>query len=94
VSANLYDPAFLNAITEMIKHHPMGYRLVRWGILCSFILCWPSIVIKIGQYRKATPAQISHWRKERWRISLWLLLIELVVCENLIGKTIELLKGG
>jgi len=84
---------FLNSITEMIKYHPIGYGLVRWGILCSFILCWPYIILKIGQHHKATSEQISHWRKETWRIGFWLILVELLVCENIVSKTIDLLKG-
>lgn len=90
---NIYDPACLNSITTAIKHHPMEYRLFRWGALCAFILCWPYIVLKIGQHRGVTLEQISHWRKETWRIGLWLIMIELLVCENLISKTIHLLGG-
>lgn len=71
----------------------MGYRLLRWGILCTFILCWPYIALKIGQHRETTLEQVSHWRKETWRIGMWLIMIELLVCENLVSKTIYLLRG-
>lgn len=90
---NIYNPACLNSITTAIKHHPMEYRLLRWVVLCTFILCWPHIVLKIGQRHRTISEQISHWRKETWRIGIWLLIVELLVCENIISKVILLLQG-
>jgi hypothetical protein len=90
---NRYDPAFLNSIIEKLTQHPIEYCLFRWGILCFFVLCWPYIVLKIGQRWGATPEQILHWRKEAWRLGVWLIIIELLVCENLVSKIIHLLKG-
>lgn len=89
---HIHDPTLLKSITEATKHHSMEYRLLRCGILCSFILCWPYIILKIGQHRKATSEKILQWRKETWRMGLWLIMVELLVCEDLISKTIHLLR--
>jgi hypothetical protein len=83
---HFHDSTLLDSITEMIQHHPRGTALLRWGIIGAFILLWPALVRKIGQQYDAMPQQIAEWCKKRWQISLWLLLIELLVCENLVGK--------
>lgn len=90
---NIYDPAFINSITEAIRHHPTSYLLFRWGVLISFVLCWPFIVAKIGQHLEATPQQILQWRNKIWQIAVWLIIIEMLVCENLVVKVIHLLGG-
>ncbi len=90
---DIYDPAILNSIIETIQHHPINYLLFRWVVLISFVLCWPYIATKIGQQRNATAQQILCWRGEIWRIAFWLILIEIVICENLVGKSIHLLGG-
>jgi hypothetical protein len=73
----------------MIKHHPMGTTVFRWGIVCVFVLLWPSVVKKIGRHYGATPEQIADWSKKRVQIGLWLILIELVVFENLVSKMLH-----
>ncbi len=86
-------PACFNSIIALTQYHCTSYLLFRWAVLCIFVLSWPSIVLKMGQRFKATPEQISYWRQERGRIALWLIMVELVVCDNLVFKTIHLLKG-
>ncbi len=86
---HLHDSTLLDSITEMIKHHPIAYTLFRWSLMCGFILFWPQIVLKIGQHSGTTPDQIFYWCQKRAQIALWLILIELLVCENLISKTMH-----
>jgi hypothetical protein len=90
---NIYDPAILDFTTKAIREHSTSYLLFRWGVICSFILCWPYLVTKFGHRWEAAPELILHWRNETWRIAFWLILIEIIVCENLIGKSIHLFGG-
>jgi hypothetical protein len=91
---NIYDPALFDSITKSVSQHPSAFFLFRWGILFSLILIWPYFVLKMGRRFGATPEQILQWRKDTWRVGAWLIIVELLVCENLITKAIQLFGGS
>lgn len=93
VPVNAYNPSILNFITTAINHHPKTLSLVRWAALLLCVAVWPYLAEKIGKRYNASPDQIALWKQERWRIGTWLILVELLVSENLIGNTIHLLGG-
>ncbi len=88
---NIYDPEFMNSILELVHHHPRVFYLFRWGMLLSLLSLWPYIIHIIGRRWGATPEQIAQWRKETLRIGIWLIIFELLVCENLVSKTLHLI---
>jgi hypothetical protein len=81
----------LDTFTNNVKEYAINFRLFRWGIIGSVFLVWPSLVACIGKSSSATAEQITHMKRERFRIIAWLILFETIVCENFIGKLIQLL---
>jgi hypothetical protein len=89
----LGNPALFNSITAGVNQHPVACCLFRWGALLSLILLWPYFVRKTGQRWGATSEQILVWQTEALRIGIWLIIFELLVCENIVSKAIHLLGG-
>jgi hypothetical protein len=62
-------------------------------VLILITVTWPCLAQKIGEYHQAPPDQVAQWRKEAWRIGAWLIIFELLVCDNLLTNTFHLLRG-
>jgi len=85
------NPAFFDSIMEKVHQHQALLCIIRWTILLIFITAWPYIILKTGHQQKVSGEKILYWQKEIWRIGIWLIIFELLICQNLISKTIHLL---
>ncbi len=54
--------------------------------IALFVLLWPRIVQWVGKNKNALPKQIHYWQAQRFRLAIWFVLFEILICENLIGK--------
>jgi hypothetical protein len=86
-----YHLANVDTFANSVKEHASNFRLFRWGIIGSVFLLWPYLVACMGKNSSATAEHIAHMKRERFRILGWLILFEIVVCENFIGKLIQVL---
>jgi hypothetical protein len=80
----IYEP--LNLIFQIIYQHTIFFLLMRWAVIISITYFWPVLITTLGNYLKISHAKILYWKNEKYRISLWLILFELLVCENIIFK--------
>jgi ABC-type molybdate transport system permease subunit len=86
-----YHLSNLDTFTNSVKEHVISFRFFRWGIIGSVFLLWPYLVACIGKSSSATAEQITQMKRKRFRILGWLILFEIIVCENFIGKLIQIL---
>lgn len=80
-----HDKQFLDTITELLSEHTLFLCLFRLSLIFLFVLCWPKIIRVMSRHNNLA------WQRERWRILSWLIVFELLVCENLLGKLIHLI---
>lgn len=85
----LYNPTFFNVITQDTNHHLAAFRLFRWGLILLFIVSWSSIIRKLGNFYAVSNEQIIQWQAEILKVIVWMVLFEIVVCENVITKIIH-----
>jgi hypothetical protein len=91
VLIRIYDPMLLDSITQDMSIHSAVFVFLRWGLIVLTIVAWPFIARTIGQYKGASSITIDYWKAENFRIVAWLIIFELLICENVIGKLIHLL---
>ncbi len=60
-----------------------GVRLLLIGLLALF---WPRLVAFAACTRNADNHTKAHWLALRWRVTGWLLVIELVLGQDLLGR--------
>lgn len=60
------------------------FSIMRWSLMIIFILFWPYLIAK-------NYSEIACYRKERFRIAVWLLILELLIHANNILKLIHVL---
>ena len=75
---------------EQFKPVATGIRLLLIGLLA---LAWPRIAVFIVHTHNADKRTKSHWLALRWRVIGWLLIIELVLGQNLLGRCLAAIRG-
>lgn len=88
---NCYFPDFFNFTIQKLNQHTWLFRAIRWSMILVLLFCWPILVKAICQRYKIPLEKIAILQQEKYRIALWLILFELLICENLIVKLIHLL---
>ncbi len=76
----------LAAVSERIagiKPVAGAVRLLLIGLLAIF---WPRLVYLAARARNADERTRANWLALRWRVTGWLLVIELVLGHNLLGR--------
>lgn len=77
---------FFNHITLDIANHAVVFRIVRWCTVLIMVVFWRYFVCQL-----ASKETIEYWLSNRISIALWLILFELLVCENIIFKLSQLI---
>ena len=68
-----------------------GFRLFLIALLA---MAWPYLMSGIQRLGRIDGAQATTLLALRWRITTWLVLIELVLGQNLLGQVLAFLQGG
>ena len=75
---------------EDVKPVAGGVRLLLIGLLA---LAWPRWVAFFARARNVDERAKAHWLALRWRVTGWLLVIELVLGQNLLGRFLTTING-
>jgi hypothetical protein len=79
ILASLHPATYQQLINE-VKSNAWVLRLIRWILISIFVYLWPYL-LKTVATRKGAIAEVR-FSGERIRIALWLILFELLICEN------------
>ncbi len=66
------------------------WRVALFGVLMGF---WPFWVRLIARWRHLSDAQHARLAGARWTIAVWLVVLELVLGQNMVGRFLNLLVG-
>ena len=64
------------------------WRLLFFGSLMIF---WPAFCRCLASWRKLTDIQNQRLRSARWQVAAWLIALELLLGQNVVGKFFNLL---
>jgi hypothetical protein len=67
----------------------VGLALWRTGLFFVLIGFWPLWIERLARYRVWPPAHRTFVLAQRWRVAAWLILLELVLVQGLLGHYIE-----
>ena len=80
----------LRAISGLLKPVAGAVRLLLIGLLTLF---WPRLVDLVAHIRNANDRTRTYWLALRWRVTGWLLIIELVLGRDLLGRFLNAVSG-
>lgn len=69
--------------------------LAAWRLTVFLVLIggWPYWMAWLARYGKWSEARREAPRAQRWRIALWLIVLELVLVQNVVGRFMQSLGG-
>ena len=75
------------------SHYTIVFLICRLTLILALGYFWPEISHFIGKKRALSSDQVEHLIGKRWNLVIMLLLIELLLCENMIVNLISIAKG-
>lgn len=76
---------------EAMKPVFTGIRLL---LIALVTLAWPLVTQRLYRGGRIDAAQATVMKVLRWRLVTWLVVIELVLGQNLLGQVVALLQGS
>jgi hypothetical protein len=89
-----YERNLVNSITQKITQHAIVFCLIRFGIIVLITMLWPYVVRTISYRHRLISDEITYWKAKKFHLLIWLALFDLLVCQNIIGKLINLVITG
>lgn len=86
-------PHHAENINAIISQHGILLLVFRWLLIVTLFLFWRSLIGYLGTKKGWSVEKTQFWQNQRLKITLWLILFEVVLCENLLLKLIHLIEG-
>ena len=78
-----------DGMSQQLESMRPYFAIWRWGLMIAFVASWKPIVQRfMGHWPDEEREKLVHLR---WRIAVWLILIELVVIQGLLGDALNVL---
>src|SRR5262249_21345161 len=90
---SLRHPQHLQSINAIVSQHTLIFTLVRWSLIITIFIFWPRWVLWMRNRRHWIPDTTLFWMQQRIRITVWLAIFEITLCENLLLTLIHLWGG-
>ncbi len=90
---NFAHPNHLQSVSRIISQNKLFFTAMRWLIIIVLFCAWPHFIRWWAKNHYWKPEKTMFWLKQRIKITLWLIIFELVVCENLFLILLHLLEG-
>ena len=84
------SPLVIGRSLEEARPWLFFWRLTLFGILIGF---WPVWARLLTRWRRLTDAQSKRLAGSRWTVAVWLVVLELVLGQNVVGHLLNLLVG-
>jgi hypothetical protein len=76
---------------DAMKQVFTGFRLF---LIAVAAMAWPFVTSSLYRWGRIDKAQATTMHALRWRIVTWLVVIELVLGQNLLGQVLAVLQGS
>jgi hypothetical protein len=83
VILNLYHPQAIHTLSTIMTQNRLIFTLSRLSGLVLFFFLWPTLIHCFGRKQQWSAEKRAFWLQQRFRVLLWLLLCDLIFCENL-----------
>ncbi len=80
----LHSPHRFHSVAIIFSQYTLFFTIFRWVLIVILVIVWP-IFIRYLANKQQWPAEKMHfWLQQKLRIAGWLIIFELLVCENLL----------
>lgn len=92
----LWQSVALSSISEIrqrIDSMQTTITGIRLSVIALIAIAWPLVINSIQQRRHFSSENVATVKSLRWRIVIWLIVIELLLGQNLISQMLGLLQA-
>jgi hypothetical protein len=89
---SISHPQQIQNIGLIIAQNATAFTTFRWLLILAFFVFWPGVVEQIAVHRCWPADKIQFWMAQKFKITLWLILFELGLCENILLMLFHLLE--
>jgi hypothetical protein len=77
-------------LTHIIAQYPTLWTVLRWILIALMFGGWPNFIHYYAQKYRWENEKKQFWLSQRYRISAWLIIFELLICQNILFSLIKL----
>lgn len=88
------ETSSINEIQVRIEGMKPIFAGIRWFLIILITVTWPTIINNLHRLKRIDEAQRVAMRGQRWRVMAWLVVIELMLGQNLLGQVLAVLQGS
>ena len=91
---HLVDTSSVGAVLARVDGLKPVFTGIRLFLIALVAVSWPFLVNRLHHQGRLDEAKTAALNALRWRIVTWLVVIELVLGQNLLGQVLAVLQGG
>ena len=80
-------------VSEQVQQLKPVAAGIRLGFVVLLAVLWPWLVERAYRYGRVNESKRTHLLAQRWRVVAWLMIIELVLGQNLLGQLLTAITG-
>ena len=73
-----------NTIFLFIHAHLYSLAFYRWMLITAIFIFWEKILNLLSKHFEINEVSLNSWKNVRWSVTIWLIIFELLINENLI----------
>lgn len=80
----IHYPHQAHSLSLISSQQAHFFTLLRWSLIGLFVRCWPTFIRQRAKKFEWDSDKTNFWLSQRFRLTGWLIVFELLVCENLL----------
>lgn len=82
------------AVQTQIEAMKLVFTAIRFLVIGLVAMSWPAVTRTLHRWRRVDEGGAARLLSLRWRIVTWLVVIELMLGQNLLGRFLAALQGA
>jgi hypothetical protein len=80
----IYYPKAFHSVSGIITEHFWVFTVLRLLLIAGFFVIWPVFIERFAKRHEWADAKTQFWLSQRFRIIGWMVVVEVMVCQNLL----------
>jgi len=90
---SIAHPQQAQNISQIISQNTALFACFRWLLLIAFYVFWPAAITYISTRYNWPADKTAFWQTQRVKLTIWLALVEVILCESMLLAAAHLIEG-
>lgn len=84
VLLQVYYPETAHSVSGFITEYFWVFTVLRLMLIIGIIVIWPVCIRRFAKNYEWSAAKTQFWLGQQFRIMAWMIVVELLVCQNIV----------